>query len=178
MNPSRVATTVFKVGFLCVAVFIIVTLVRRTSAWSRVSEAWAMRRCPDLLHDDLDVLLGAKDPRVLICVGPATRAVCQVETTEWRSPAVCGGPKQLTIVKTAPIGPWDCTKRHVPRGSAGVLMAMAISGRRGGLSEAEFQEYDERVSGHDKQLIANRNLVASLLSARQRLVDAQEDIRR
>jgi hypothetical protein len=173
-----VATVVCKVGLFGVAVFIVVTLVPRTSAWSSASEAWAMHRCPDLLHDDLDVVLGAKDPRVLGCVGPATRAVCQVETTEWRSPAVCGGPKQLTIVKTAPIGPWDCTKRHVPTGSAGVLMSMAISGHKSGLSEGEFQELLGRVSRHDKRLIADRDWVASLLNARQRLVDAQEDVRR
>lgn len=172
------ATTVCKIGFFCVAVFIVVTLVRRTTAWSRVSDAWAMHRCADLLRDDLDVLLGAKDPRVLSCVGPATRAVCQVETTEWRSPAACRGPKQQTIVKTAPIGPWDCTRRHVPTGSAGVLMSMAISGRKAGLSEEEFQALVERVSRRDKQLFADMGLVASLLSARQGLVDAQEDVRR
>ena len=137
-----------------------------------------MHRCPELLHDDLDVVLGAKDPRVLSCVGPATRAVCQVETTEWRSQAGCGAPRQQTIVKTAPIGPWDCTRRHVPTGTAGTLMAMAISGRRARLSEAEFAQLLGRVSRHDKQLIADRGLVASLLSARQRLVDEQEGVRR
>jgi hypothetical protein len=74
--------------------------------------------------------------------------------------------------------PWDCTKRHVPTGSAGVLMSMAISGHKSGLSEGEFQELLGRVSRHDKRLIADRDWVASLLNARQRLVDAQEDVRR
>jgi len=122
-----IVTVVGKVGFFCVAVFIVVTLVRRTSAWSSVSETWAMHKCPDLLQDDLDVLLGDKDPHVLSCVGPAKRAICQVRTTELWAPGRCG---QVPVeTKTVPLGPWDCTERQVPTGTAGVIMSMMLSGR-------------------------------------------------
>jgi hypothetical protein len=175
VSLTRAITTVSKVGFFCVAVFIVVTLVRRTSAWSSVSEAWAMRKCPEVLQDDLDVLLGGKSPRVLSCVGPAARAVCQVETTEVWVPARCGWTP--SVMKTAPIGPWNCTERHVPTGKGGTLMSIMID-RKAGWSEAELQEMVGRLSRHDKQLIANRDTVVALLNARQRLVDAQEDVRR
>ena len=168
-------TVVGKVGFFCVAVFIVVTLVRRTSAWSSVSERWAMRQCPDLLQDDLDVLLSGKDPHVLSCVGPAKRAICQVQTTERWAPARCG---QIPVEKkTAPLGPWDCTERQVPSGTAGSLMSMMLSGRMAGLSQAQFEQLLARVSAHDKQLIANRGLLASRLRARQTLADQQEGVR-
>ena len=164
-------TAVGKVGFFCVAVFIVVTLVRRTSAWSSVSEAWAMRKCPHLVQEDVDHLLSGKDPHVLSCVGPATRAVCQVRTTEVWAPARCG---QVPVeMKTAPLGPWDCTRRQVPTGSAGALMMMMLSGHRAGLTDAELQQMLARLSSSDRQLIANRDFVASQLRARQTLADQQ-----
>ena len=180
MGASGVVTVakvakVAKVGFFCVAVFIVVSLVRRTSAWSSVSETWAMHKCPALLQDDLDVLLGSKDPHVLSCVGPAKRAICQVRTTEVWASARCGQVPAET--KTVPLGPWDCTERQVPTGTAGVLMSMMLSGRTGGLSQAEFDQLLARVSAHDKQLIANRALLASLLQARQTLADQQDGVR-
>jgi len=171
VSASGLVTAVGKFGVLCVAVFVAVTLVRRTSAWSSVSEAWAMHKCPVLVQDDLDVLLGNKDPHVLGCVGPATRAVCQVRTTEVWAPARCG---QVPVeVKTAPLGPWDCTKRKVPTGSGGALMSMLLSGKTAGLSSADLQTMLGRLSADDKELIANRDFVASLLNARQTLVDQQ-----
>jgi hypothetical protein len=176
VSGAGLVTTVGKFGFFCVAVFLVVTLVRRTSAWSNVSEAWAMHKCPRLLQDDVDVLLSGKDPHVLSCVGPAKRAICQVQTTERWAPARCGWvPAEI---KTAPLGPWDCTRRQVPTGTAGVLMSMMLSGKMGGLSSEEFQEMLDRVSPDDKQLIANRDFLASLLAARQTLADQQGSVRR
>jgi hypothetical protein len=170
VNFSRVVMGVAKVGVFCCIVFVGLVVFRGTSLSSRMSEAWAMRGCADRVQVDLDILLMQKAPKVRSCVGPAARAVCQVETTE---PATAGRAN----VKTAPLGPWDCSRRHAPAGNAGLLMkalldARAASGRTGpAMSPALLQLAG--ASAEEQRMFEEIDAVASVLNARQALADAQ-----
>ncbi len=156
-----------KVGVFCCVVFVGVIVFRGTSLSTRLSEQWAMRSCADLLQADLNVLLMTKNPKVVSCVGPATRAVCQVETTEAK-----GVPGN---VKTAPFGRWDCTRRHVPNGYVGMLMKLALDGRAAG-QNMPMNPVLLKVSGatpEDMKLFDEIDAVLSVLNARQATIDTQ-----
>lgn len=158
---------VAKVGVFCCVVFVGVLVFRGTSLSTRLSETWAMRSCADLLQADLNVLLMTKNPKVLSCVGPATRAVCQVETTE--STAEQGN------VKTAPLGRWDCTRRHVPPGYVGTLMKLALDGRAAG-QNTPMNPLLLKVAGatpQDMKLFDEIDAVVTVLKARQATIDMQ-----
>jgi hypothetical protein len=132
-----------------------------------------MRGCADRVEDDLDVLLLEKDPNVRSCVGPATRAVCEVETVEWWAPCGDKTPGPRRIKKTAPLGPWDCTRRHVPSGKPGWVMKFLIDGKANGATYALLRREVDKASPADRKLIDEMGFVASLLNQRQALVDAQ-----
>ena len=158
---------VAKVGVFCCVVFVGVVVFRGTSLSTRLSETWAMRHCSDLVQADLDVLLMTKNPKVLSCVGPAPRAVCQVETTEAKA--------EQGSVKTAPLGRWDCTRRHVPPGYVGTLMKLALDGRAAG-QNMQMNPILLKVAGAtpaDLKLFDELDAVATVLNARQATLDAQ-----
>jgi len=159
---------VAKVGVFFCVVFVGVLVFRGTSLSTRLSETWAMRNCSDLLQADLSVLLPTKNPKVLSCVGPATRAVCQVETTESKVP----GPGN---VKTAPFGRWDCTRRHVPDGHVGMLLKLVLDGRAAG-TNMQMDPILLKVAGasrDDMKLFDEIDAVATVLNARQATIDTQ-----
>jgi hypothetical protein len=167
VSASRVVMGVAKVGVFCCVVFVGVVVFRGTSLSTRLSETWAMRNCTDLLQADLNVLLMTKKPKVLSCVGPATRAVCQVETTEAK-----GGQEN---VKTAPLGRWDCTRRHVPDGYVGTLMKLVMDGRAAG-QNTQMNPVLLKLAGatpQDTKLFDEIDAVASVLNARQTTIDTQ-----
>ena len=175
MSGSGVVIGASKLGVACIAVFIVVIVVRRTSAWSSVSESWAMHKCPGIVQDDLDMLLDGKDPKVRSCVGPATRAVCHVETIEWYAP--CGTtPRLPNIVARVPLGPWDCTTRHVPDGHVGWVMKAIYDAERP-LKPFESQLLAAATDA-EKRMFDDFGRVASLLKARQAVLDAQVDVPR
>ena len=173
VSAGRVFTAVAKVGVFCCIVFIGVAIFRGTSAPARLSEAWSMYRCPGRVQADLGVLLMEKSPKVRNCVGPAARAVCEVETVEWRAPCGTETPGPRRIVKTAPLGPWDCTRRHVPGGHAGLVMKVLIDGKMNGPMYSALLRTAASASPRDRQLIEERDSVRFLLSRRQALADAQ-----
>ena len=158
---------VAKVGVFCCVVFVGVVVFRGTSLSTRLSETWAMRNCSELLQADLNVLMMTKNPKVLSCVGPATRAVCQVETTE-----STGGQAN---VKTAPLSRWDCTRRHVPHGYVGMLLKATLDGRAAG-QPAQMNPVLLKLSGatpEDVKLFDEIDAVVSVLNARQATIDTQ-----
>ena len=166
VSASRVVMGVAKVGVFFCVVFVGVLVFRGTSLSTRLSETWAMRNCSDLLQADLDVLLMTKKPKVLSCIGPATRAVCQVETTE---------SKADQGVKTAPLGRWDCTRRHVPAGYVGTLMKLVLDGRAAG-QNMQMNPVLLKVAGassDDMKLFDEIDAVATVLNARQATIDTQ-----
>jgi len=166
-----VVTGVAKLGVFCCIVVVGVTVFRGSSLRARMAEAWAMRKCPDVLQEDLDILLMQKNPKVKGCVGPPARAVCQVQTTEVFAP--CNPkPGQRTIKKTAPLGAWDCTRRHVPKGQAGLIMKMILDSRANGSVNATFRRAAAASSAEDRRLIDELDSLASLLDARQTTVEA------
>ena len=168
-------TGVAKVGLACCLLFVVVMVARRASLGARVSEAWAMHRCAGMLQDDLDVLLMEKSPKVRRCVGPAIRAVCEVETVEWRPPCGPDGKGQERIVRTAPLASWDCTRRHVPSGQAGLIMKVLLNSRTEGpkVPLDALVRAVNKVSPRDRAMIEGLDTVASRLGTRQALIDAQ-----
>ncbi len=166
-------TVVAKLGVFGVIVFIGVIVFRHSSVSAHLSEAWAMVRCDSLVQADLNLLLMEKRPRVVSCVGPSTRAVCQVETIEWRVPDGTDGDKPRQRTKTAPLGPWDCSRRHVPSGLAGLVMKTTLDGKAQGATNAALLRMVENASPRDKQLLAEVDSVGAVLSRRQALADAE-----
>jgi len=164
---NRVVTGVAKVGvFVCIVVIGVIVL-RGTSLSTRLSEAWAMHGCVDAVRADLQTLLAEKKPKVVSCVGPAVRAVCQVETTE-------NGEGGASAVKTAPLSGWDCTRRHVPDGQGGMLMKMMIASRVNGASvNRRLLQIAAGVSTADMRLFDEMDAVARLLDTRQAIIDGR-----
>jgi hypothetical protein len=167
-----VVTAIAKLGVFGVVVFIGVTVFRHTSVSAHLSEAWAMYRCDSRVQADLNLLLMERRPRVLSCVGPSTRAVCQVETIEWRAPRGTDSDRPRQSTKTAPLGPWDCSRRHVPPGLAGMVMKTLIDGKASGVPDSTLMRLVDNASPRDKQLLSERDSVAAVLSRRQALADA------
>jgi hypothetical protein len=173
VSVSRVVTAVAKVGVFCTIVLIGVVIFRGTSASTRLSDAWAMYKCPAMVQADLAVLLMEKDAKVRACEGPATRAVCQVETVEWRVSwgAAMDGPRRT--VKSAPLGPWDCTRRHAS-GMSGMIMKTLLDAKADGAAPSAASRMAEHLSPRDRQMLGELDSIAALLNRRQALVDAQE----
>ena len=169
MSVSSTVTLVCKVGLFCVIVFIGLTVFRRTSAWSHLSDAWAMRACQHRVQADLDVLLWDKYPEVMSCVGPPVNATCQVKTTEQRGAYSCRSiMREPDVKKTAPLRGWDCTRRHAPEGQAGWVMRAMVEKRPLNATERGiFAEYTAR----DPRRFDEADTLASSLKVRQALID-------
>jgi len=97
---SRALGVLAKVAFFLLVVVVGLFLFRPESR-RPFTDWWAMRKCPELVQADIQLLTPWSEAKVERCEGTVSRATCAVTTTE------------KSGRKTAPVKDWDCTRRHI-----------------------------------------------------------------
>lgn len=135
---STVVKVVAFLAFIAVAVFLF-----RKDSMKSLSEGWAMRKCPDYVQADVELMLAFFEPKVVRCEGSPTQATCFIQTTE------------KTGRKTAPVKNWDCTKQHLSADwagemlGAGIQTAMADDSRRKEMVERGMKVQQDMVEAFE-----------------------------